>query len=370
MSAPATMNLSRHATHHDYTLLLVLGVLAVVCACLLSLFMHAATLPLPLLLAGGVGFGVLLLVLAGGVGFGVLLLVLAVYGRRLGAGEQVVNTSCDLIDRGRLGEAEKLLDHVESSASSGAMVRRVAAAQRGLIAMRRADPKGAIAHLDRAIESPFGLFSGPQQGVQAVGARAIRAFLRASTGDREGACADIEAVRKSPDALVGDLARAALAEAILIERSGDRDALREHLARERALLIDGTDRRERAIVRALQRMLETTTSSVYRKTAHGDESAEEPALADWVAEFVPAAAPFIEHRGQKERTGEIAALAPDLIAERAFVLAATDRHAEAEAELATLPEAYPHQSCARFRVPCRARRARGRVRRRAPVVIC
>jgi hypothetical protein len=319
MSAPAPKNLSRHATHRYYTLFLVLGgILTVIGACVLSLLMLAGTVVLSLLLYGAFSFG-----------FGVLLLVRAIYGRRLGAGVQVVNTSFDLIGRGRLGEAEKLLDHVEVRAS-GKLVRRVAAVQRGLIAMRRADPKGAIAHLDRAIGAPLGVFSRPQQRLQSVNARAIRAFLRASMGDREGARADIEAVRKSPDALAQGLARAALAEAILMERAGDRDALREHLVRERALLIDGTDRRERAIVRAFQRMLETTASSVYRKTARRDESAEEPALADWVAEMVPAAAPFVERRGQKARTGDIAALAPAAPPEEARRAVAEARKAAAK----------------------------------------
>jgi hypothetical protein len=43
-------------------------------------------------------------------------------------------------------------------------------------------------------------------------------------------------------------------------------------------------------------------------------------------------------------------LLPDLTSQRAFVLAAMDRHDEAEAELASLPPAYPFRSRALLRV--------------------
>jgi hypothetical protein len=242
-----------------------------------------------------------------GAGVGVLFVALGVYGRDVGAGVQLVNTSFDLIGRGRLAEAERLLDEAER-AHPRSLVLRVAAVQRGLIAMRRGDIEAALGHLDRAIDTPFGLLPRPQERVQALNARGIRAFLRATRGDREGARADIEAIRKSPDALPQGLGRAALAEAILIEKSGDRDALRAHLERERTLLLDATDRRERAIVRAFQRMLEAGASSVYRKQAKQadkDEAAEEPRLADWVGQVLPSAAPFVDTRSQREHTGAI-----------------------------------------------------------------
>ncbi|MDC0746970.1 hypothetical protein [Polyangium mundeleinium] len=55
-------------------------------------------------------------------------------------------------------------------------------------------------------------------------------------------------------------------------------------------------------------------------------------------------------------------LMPDLISERAFLLAAMDRHAEAEAELASLPSAYPFKSRALFRVRLLSRVRQGNLK--------
>ncbi len=300
MSAPAPNNVPRHATHRYHTVLVVVGGVFL----LLGLFSLAAFFLLDLAGAGFVILGSICAV------FGGLFAVLGASGRRLGAGVQVVNTSFDLINRGRLTEAETFLDHVEQNEPHH-LVACVAAVQRGLVSMRRGDLPAAIAHLDRGIASPLGLLHRGQTRLQSVNARGIRAFLRAASRDPQGAREDIEAVRASPDALPQGLARAALAEAILIERAGDREALREHLATHRELLFDVTDRRERAIVRAFQRMLETTATSVYRKGAKRDAESEEPPLADWIAQVVPAAAPFVDV-GQvlPEKTGEL----PDALA--------------------------------------------------------
>jgi len=296
MSAPAPKNLPRHATHRYHTTLLVLG------GILLLLGVYSLVLaPLLFGIAGG-GFFILGAICAV---FGGLFAVFGALGRRIGVGVQVVNTSFDLINRGRLAEAEGYLDLAEQGRPH-LLVACVAAVQRGLIAMRRGDVPTALAALDRGIATPHGLLYRGQIKVQAINARAIRAFLRAASGDREGARADIEAVRTSPDALPQSLGRVALAEAILLERAGEREALREHLVTHHELLFDATDRRERTIVRAFQRMLEATATSVYRKGAKRHEGSEEPPLADWIAQVVPEAAPFVEVGGARpEKTGEL-----------------------------------------------------------------
>ena len=104
-------------------------------------------------------------------------------------------------------------------------------------------------------------------------------------------------MRRSPSAPAEALARAEVAEAIALERSGDREALAAHLAEKRALLLDSTAPRERAVVRAYQRMLRAPKSSVYRRSASRDAPAAaaadgEPTVADWIARVAPAAAPF------------------------------------------------------------------------------
>ncbi len=118
--------------------------------------------------------------------------------------------------------------------------------------------------------------------------------MRASLGDAEGARADIAAVREAESALVQPLGRAALAEAMLLERAGDRAALRELLLERRDVLLEGTGRRERAIVRAYQRMVKVAATSPYRQSGKREEAAsEEPALVDWVARVAPGAAAFV-----------------------------------------------------------------------------
>ncbi|MDC3961278.1 hypothetical protein KEG38_46080 [Polyangium jinanense] len=297
MSAPAPKNVPRHATHGYHTMLVVMGGLLLLLGVLsLALFV----------LSGLPSAGSMILVSVCAV-LGGVFAFFGLVGRRVGAGVQVVNTSFDLINRGRLAEAEAHLDLVEQGRPAPLMT-CVAAVQRGLIGMRRGDIPAALAALDRAIATPHGVLHRAQIRIQIAAARAIRAFLRAASGDRAGAREDIDVVRGSPDALPQALGRAALAEAILLERSGDRDALREHLVTHHELLFDATDRRERTIVRAFQRMLETTATSVYRKGAKRDADSEEPPLADWIAQVVPEAAPFVEVGGARpEKTGELPA---------------------------------------------------------------
>lgn len=294
MSAPAPKHVPRHATHRYHTTLVVLGGVMMLYSLTLLVVLEATSVGIVIL-------GALCAVLGGVFTF------FGLMGRRVGAGVQIVNTSFDLISRGRLAEAEAHLDLVEQSRPSP-LLACVAAIQRGLVGMRRGDIPAALVHLDRCIATRHGVLQRAQIRMQITAAQAIRAFLRAASGDRAGAREDIEAVRKSPDALPQALGRAALAEAILLERSGDRDALRAHLVTHHELLFDATDRRERTIVRAFQRMLETTATSVYRKGGKRDEGSEEPPLADWIAQVVPEAAPFADvGRAQPDKTGELPA---------------------------------------------------------------
>jgi hypothetical protein len=293
-SSTNTASTPQHATHRYHMTLIAVGLAMTAMSVfgLVTLIDVNSTLALlPQALIGGLG---------------IALIILGDIGRRSGAGVQLVNTSFDLIARGHLAEAEKRLD-ATAKTNTTPLIRCVSDIQRGLIAMRRGDAKTGIEHLDRAIAIKPGFLYRNSVGVQKVNALGIRAFLRAATGDREGARADAKELQASPEALPQALARAALAEAICIEREGDRDALRKHLAENRDLLFDVTDRRERAIVRAFQRMLETTATSVYRKGAKLDLHGDEPPLVDWVAQLVPAAAPFVEAPASKDATKDLPA---------------------------------------------------------------
>lgn len=197
------------------------------------------------------------------------------------------------IGLGRLGEAERAIDEAER-ASRAAPVRRLVAMQRALVALRRGDLGAAREALGRAIALLE--TGGPRRAADVVGARAMRAFVAASLGDREAARADVEAVRASGAATADALARASLAEALVLESAGERDALRALLARDRDPLLEKTHPRERAIVRAFERMLRTKGSSVYRAQGEREPAApaeDEPPLTDWVARVAPSAAPFV-----------------------------------------------------------------------------
>lgn len=292
MSSSPSSNVPRHATHRYYTTIIAVGL------ALLAIGLFG----IPSMLDAESALGVTLPLTA--LVIGVMLSALGFVGRKSGAGVQLVNSSFDLIARGRLADAEKVLDETDKT-NTTPLIKCVAIIQRGLIAMRRGDAKTGLGHLDRAIEMKAGIIYRQSVRVQTVNALGIRAFLRAVTGDREGARVDAKALRESPYALPQALARAALAEAICIEREGDRDALRKHLAEHRDLLFDVTDRRERAIVRAFQRLLETTATSVYRKVAKLDLHGDDPPLVDWVAQLVPAAAPFVEAPTSKASTNDL-----------------------------------------------------------------
>ena len=165
--------------------------------------------------------------------------------------------------------------------------------------MRRADVDAAIASLDASLAVRPGLLTKANEDVQVVYALGMRAFLRASRGDEEGAAADARAVVASPSASGEALGFAAVADLVRLERAGgshDREAARAHLRDAAPLLFEATGARERAIVRAYQRMLREGHASVYRVAAVREPEppeGEEPALADWMSKVLPEAAAFV-----------------------------------------------------------------------------
>ncbi len=167
----------------------------------------------------------------------------------------------------------------------------------------------AQVRVEAALARPTGLLTRGQERLHLAGAQAMRALLRATLGDTGGALADIAAVRALPDAPAEALARAEVAEAIVLERAGDREALAAHLVAKRTLLLDATVPRERAVVRAYQRMLKATRSSVYRRIAprEAEPAGDETTVASFVARIAPAAAPFARSR---RPTGEAPSSAP------------------------------------------------------------
>ena len=239
------------------------------------------------------------------VAFGGMIAALGAVVRISGDAVPAVNTAFNAMLQGRVAEAERILDEAEARWQLG-YIGRVIDLQRAAIAMRRGDLEGAVARAEAAFNRPRGLLTRGQEHAHVVGAQAMRALLLAALGDVEGARADAAAVRATADAPAEALARAEVAEAIVLERSGDREALAAHLVRRRALLLDYTVPRERAVIRAYQRMLKAPRTSVYRSGAALDAEEPrggEPSIADWVARVAPAAAPFARTRGGRRDEG-------------------------------------------------------------------
>lgn len=222
-----------------------------------------------------------------------VIIALALYTRQSWPAAQAVNAALNATLSGRLAEAELGFLGANAQFKLG-YIRRIIAVNRAWIALRRGDLERAVALSTEAVNRPLGWLTRTAERGNIIDARGIRAVALASLGDRAAAEADIAAVGASPLAMPPALARAELARALLLEQAGDRGALGAHLAKHRRLLLEHTHPRERAIVRAYLRMLETKASSVYRHSAPRDAvTSDEPALSDWVAKLAPAAAAFV-----------------------------------------------------------------------------
>jgi hypothetical protein len=222
--------------------------------------------------------------------------------RRIGDAAQILAASFRAISLGRLADADAILAFADADGASWS--RRIADVQRAIVHLRRGDTELALKRLDAALARPLGRYARENALYQIEAAHALRAFTRASLGDAEGARRDIAAVRARPGVSAESLARASLAEAIVLERTGGRDALRALLDRDKGLLLESCHPRERAIVRAYQRMVRVTTTTAYRAAPPRDEEehrGDEPLLLDWVARIAPGAAAFV--RAPKPHTG-------------------------------------------------------------------
>lgn len=235
-----------------------------------------------------------------GLMMGLAMLGLGALGWASSNGVVVLNTAHNAVIAGKLEEAERLLDESEQQVQLG-YVRRAADLQRAAIAFSRGDLDVARARAEAAMARPLGVVGRMLGRAHVTQARALRALILALSGERAAAQAEIQAVSASPDAGPETLARALVAEAVLLEKSGEREALARHLGEKRRLLFDRTPLRERALLRAYQRMLLAPRGGAYRSAAprEEDRGAGEPPVSAWIARVAPAAAPFASaHRAQ------------------------------------------------------------------------
>jgi hypothetical protein len=234
-------------------------------------------------------------------GFAIFAIGLAIVALGLPGRIRTIETAeSDTLNRARIAEsagdlekAGKLLSEI-AAASRFAWVKQAVLIERAWIAVRLGNFGVAEAHLSEAIAAPLGLFGRSRSRRAVEVARSLRAFVRAARGDEAGAREDIAEVRGRKRARGRSLGRAALAEAIGLERRGDWAGLKELLDREEARLKTLTRPRERALVEGLRQLVhESESASVYRQRGPGISASEAAATADpevdaWVAQILDA----------------------------------------------------------------------------------
>lgn len=228
---------------------------------------------------------------------GMLNLYVSYRGTRDGAAMQRLRAAADRHATGNTEEAYALLDEA-ATRSDARLVIRYGRLARAVFALRERD------HARAAEEATIGLERCPPPRLSALNraARAatwttdvslfgVRALARALLGDEEGARADVaslddrlakkprEAALQVPPvggmrSLEEALARARLAEAILLARAADRDALGAHLGKHRSLILHELGPEERSLVRGLDRMLALPTPSPYRATGGASDASD------------------------------------------------------------------------------------------------
>jgi hypothetical protein len=237
--------------------------------------------------------------------------------RRTSRGIQLVRAAENQASMGEVDVARELLTRAEEEQGT-AHVKREAALARARLALGEGDPEAALQLADRALSIGRGPLSREGFWLLQVQALSIRSFCRAVTGDAPGARADareIDALLEArPDGLGTSapsffamqgartlreaLARAKLAEAILLAQEGNRHALRELWANHRALFVDGTPPSERALAHGFERLLASPATTAYRKTAEAREASHEH--GDWIDRVIPEVAPFVQQAAKSE----------------------------------------------------------------------
>jgi hypothetical protein len=243
------------------------------------------------------------------VGFAMLAIGLAIVAigapglvRRLEGGEAEALKRARALSEGGEGareEAEKLLIELAAIAQFH-WVRREVQVERARLALGSGKLEEATHHLSLALAEPMGIYGRKRSREVIEEARSLRAFARAARGDDEAAYEDIAEVRRAKGKRRGRgsaLGMVALAEAIGLERRGDRAGLKALLDWEENRLEKLTRPRERAIVEALrQRAHEAEGASVYRQRAPGSQAgvasaaSANPELDAWVEQILKPAA--------------------------------------------------------------------------------
>ncbi|MFO0613327.1 MAG: hypothetical protein U0414_12100 [Polyangiaceae bacterium] len=208
--------------------------------------------------------------------------------------------------RGRFGSVERILDHLEPDARA-ARLERALDGLRGENALARGDVEAAVDRLRAAVA---GVESGPLSPRTAALLPALRGHLalaHALSGEDDAALAAATRIRRmvehraygprvvaSVATVRAMLARAGLAEIIVASRR-DPSSVEPLVAASRAVILEGASPRERALLRAIERMARARVPSVYRRTARAAGAAH-VGTGEWIERVLPDAAPFAHAR--------------------------------------------------------------------------
>jgi tetratricopeptide (TPR) repeat protein len=207
-----------------------------------------------------------------------------------------INGALNELHLGRFDEARGLLDAADERVG-----RRLfgffgtpVLLQRGELAVHDGRPEEALALFERAAAEPLGFQARWHKRALRAEAYASAALVRAGAGDVVGAREAIDKAR-APSARPPARARATVAELVLLARTGDHDGLRRSLDEHRSLLFEATTPRERALVRAMDRMLDQAARSPYREPAAKSRDTA-AGVTGWISDVVPDAAPYVADR--------------------------------------------------------------------------
>jgi hypothetical protein len=210
------------------------------------------------------------------------------WSRRREVGVHLALAALDRASRGRFDDARAILDAVPPQVLGG-VVGQMVHAQRAAMALYEGKLEDAVSFATRAAKD--GARLAAHEAIHRGSALSIRAVALAALGRDEEALADVRAVRGADLRQAGFVARAALAEAMILARRKNIDQLAELVRAERPLLFGATSPRERLVARALARLVSARKRHVYREPAQREADALD-GEASWVAKLAPEAASY------------------------------------------------------------------------------
>lgn len=229
---------------------------------------------------------------------------------RTGRAAQRTHAALQALTRGLVEDAEAHLDAIPARQAKRGSVKRAVAFQRTLIAFYRGDLGEAARAVEPALGEKTSVLTHGHEQMQRTLALSLRALVNASRGESERVHADVAAVAASPYATPEALSRVRIAEAVALARTnGGSDALAAHVRAHGSLMLEHALPRERVLARAIRKMVQARSRSIYREPAKPSAETRD-ALGDWIASIAPEAAVFADEPSHLAERVEAASLPP------------------------------------------------------------